>query len=74
MSVFYYYNLNFDKDGNHIIHTSECKYLPIIKNRKLIGIYNHCTEAIRAAGYTTYKSNFNGCHYCCSDCREDHSL
>lgn len=65
----YYYNTNPDKKGNHTIHTDDCKYLPIPKNRKMIGRHKDGNEALRVVCYRTYENNFTGCYYCCPECR-----
>ncbi|WP_282920706.1 hypothetical protein [Ignavigranum ruoffiae] len=69
----YYFNINLDKHGNHVVHSQDCKYLPKIENRKLIGRYQDCEQALRAASYLNYQANFEGCHFCCGECHRTNS-
>lgn len=62
----YYVNTNPQKNGDHEVHKSNCQYLPNILNRKYLGDYSNCKDAV-AEAKKTYKQS-NGCKTCCSDC------
>lgn len=62
----YYVNKNAQSNGDHEVHTEDCKYLPISANRKYLGEYSNCKPAVTEAKKTYSQSN--GCENCCSDC------
>lgn len=66
----YYFNNNVDKNGFHEVHTKDCSYLNITKDRTYIGYCSDCKEAIiKAKSSYPYKS-FDGCFWCCRDCHK----
>jgi hypothetical protein len=63
----YYVNLNPQSNGDHEVHTDDCRYLPTIWNRKYLGIHTDCKPALEEAKKTYATSN--GCKNCCPDCQ-----
>jgi hypothetical protein len=58
-----------EKNGEHLVHHSECKELPNFINRKFLGYYEHCNRAIIEA-----KKEFNhvnGCVLCSITCHKN---
>lgn len=62
----YYVNQNAQPNGDHEVHTQDCRYLPSVGNRKYLGQYSDCKPAVAEAKKTYSKSN--GCKTCCSSC------
>ncbi|CNI33458.1 Uncharacterised protein [Yersinia aldovae] len=62
----YYVNTNKQNNGDNEVHSSTCGCMPIEKNRKLLGDYNSCQEAVKVAIDMGY--NANGCYYCSKAC------
>ncbi len=62
----YYVNKNAQSNGDHEVHTEDCRYLPNSENRKFLGEFSNCKDAVTEAKKTYSKSN--GCYYCCSSC------
>jgi len=62
----YYVSKQAKPNGNHEIHTSDCQYLPDEKNRKYLGCYNFCRDALKEA--EKYYKNVNGCIECSALC------
>ena len=63
---YYYVNKNAQSNGDHEVHKATCNYLPSDENRKYLGLFSTCTEAVREAKQTYLKSN--GCYYCSNPC------
>lgn len=64
--AFYYVNTKAQPTGEHEVHTSSCSSLPSEQNRKYLGVFDNCAEAVREA--KKYYSNVDGCYYCCRPC------
>lgn len=62
----YYVNTNAQSNGDHEVHTSECRYLPAVENRKYLGVFSSCVGAVAEARKSYSRSN--GCYYCCNAC------
>ncbi|WP_125719972.1 hypothetical protein [Flavobacterium ustbae] len=62
----YYVNQNAQPNGDHEVHTESCIYLPSFLNRKYLGIFSNCKDAVAEAKKTYSKSN--GCKTCCNEC------
>ncbi|TDW48741.1 hypothetical protein EV144_103258 [Flavobacterium sp. 270] len=62
----YYVNQNAQPNGDHEVHTDDCRYLPTSSNRKELGQFSSCKPAVEEAKKTYSKSN--GCKTCCPDC------
>lgn len=62
----YYVNRNPQANGDHEVHKEGCTYMPVIENRKYLGIFSGCIAAVSEAKKTYPKSN--GCYYCSNEC------
>jgi hypothetical protein len=62
----YYVNKNAQSNGDHEVHKEGCSYMPEDHNRKYLGNYDNCRDAVRKAkeSYT----QVNGCYYCSLEC------
>lgn len=60
----YYVNRNAQENGDHEVHRQGCTYMPT--NRKYLGNFSNCFEAVREAKreYPTA----NGCKFCSKEC------
>lgn len=62
----YYVNKNAQTNGDHEVHTSDCRYLPNVENRKYLGEFYYCSSAVTEAKKTYPQSN--GCKTCSNSC------
>ena len=62
----YYVNKNAQSTGEHEVHKSDCNRLPEVENRKQLGSFDNCQEAVREA--KKYFDNVDGCYYCSNAC------
>lgn len=62
----YYVNQNAQTNGDHEVHTEDCRYLPSITNRKYLGAFSTCKAAVTEAKKTYAQSN--GCKTCSNEC------
>ncbi|NMH87655.1 hypothetical protein [Flavivirga algicola] len=62
----YYANKRAQLNGDHEVHTGECLFLPHDKNRKHLGEFGNCHDAVKEA--KKHYSLVNGCYYCSKDC------
>ena len=62
----YYVNTNPQSNLDHEVHNSHCQYLPNFINRKYLGYFSTCKEAVTHAK-KTYKQS-NGCKTCSNEC------
>lgn len=62
----YYVNKNAQDNGDHEVHTENCIYLPSSENRKYLGDFSSCSDAVKEAKKTYPKSN--GCKTCSNAC------
>lgn len=60
----YYVNNKAQSNGDHEVHTSDCTYLP--SDKKHLGEFSNCTDAVKEAKKTYSKSN--GCKTCSNAC------
>ena len=58
----YYVNRNAQANGDHEVHKSGCDRMPDEENRKYLGDFSNCHDAVREAKKTYLQSN--GCFYC----------
>ena len=65
MSGYYYVNKIAQPTGEHEVHISNCRYLPLEKNRIYLGYFSNSGDAIKVA--RSYYSNVDGCFYCCPE-------
>ena len=64
----YYVTTNKQTDGNHEVHTSDCEHLPNFVNRKYLGYFASCKEAVSEAKDSYPQSN--GCNTCSNECHK----
>jgi hypothetical protein len=62
----YYVNKKAQSTGEHEVHKSDCSYLPELKNRKYLGEFYRCQDAIIEAKKNY--DNVDGCFYCSIEC------
>ena len=60
----YYVNNKAQSNGDHEVHTENCTYLP--SDRKYLGDFSNCKDAVAEAKKTYNKSN--GCKTCSNAC------
>lgn len=60
----YYVNNKTQSNGDHEVHTENCNYLP--SDKKYLGEFSNCADAVKEAKKTYYKSN--GCKTCSNAC------
>lgn len=60
----YYVNNKAQSNGDHEVHKSGCGYFP--SDRKYLGVFSNCQDAVREAKKTYWKSN--GCFWCTREC------
>ena len=64
----YYVNKQAQSNGDHEVHTEDCKYIPEVRNREYLGYFTNCQDAIKKA-----KSIFptaDGCFFCSRECHK----
>ena len=64
--AFYYVNKNAQSNGDHEVHTTGCKWLPIVENRIYLGDFATCYSAVTKA--RKHYTQVNGCYFCSKDC------
>ena len=64
--AYYYVNKQAQPNGDHEVHRADCTYLPAEENRKYLGSFSNCHDAVREAKKTYPKSN--GCIHCSREC------
>lgn len=62
----YFVNKNSQANWDHEVHTSYCTHLPTEENRKYLGMFESCRQAVQEAK-KIYPSA-DGCAYCCPLC------
>lgn len=62
----YYVNKKAQSNGDHEVHTSDCRYLPSTENRHYLGAFSNCKDAVTEAKKSYPQSN--GCKTCCEPC------
>ncbi|QIY91830.1 hypothetical protein [Chryseobacterium gallinarum] len=62
----YYVNKKAQSNGDHEVHDEHCFYLPNSENRKYLGMFFSCEQAVKEAKkeYT----HANGCINCSKNC------
>lgn len=64
----YYVNKKAQANGDHEVHTSECRYVPTLENRMYLGYFSNCKDAVNEAK-KTYKQS-DGCYTCSNECHK----
>ncbi|MFD2041668.1 hypothetical protein ACFSJW_20065 [Flavobacterium artemisiae] len=62
----YYVNNTAQSNGDHEVHTDDCRYFKNIASKKYLGSFSSCKPAVEEAKKTYSQSN--GCATCCNDC------
>lgn len=62
----YYVNENAQSTGEHEVHKDGCSYLALVQNKKYLGDFSNCRDAVKKAKDNNY--NADGCYYCCNEC------
>lgn len=62
----YFVNTNAQSNGDHEVHKDGCDYMPDILNRRYLGVFSNCNDAVKEAKKTYLKAD--GCYYCCNEC------
>lgn len=62
----YFVNTEPQSTGEHEVHESGCSALPGILNRKYLGTFSHCRDAVTAA--RKHYSAVDGCRICSYAC------
>ena len=62
----YYVNINAQATGEHEVHTTGCPEPPDAENRRSLGDFSNCHDAVREA--KKYYDNVDGCFYCSKEC------
>ncbi len=62
----YYVNQNAQPTGEHEVHKEDCEHLPDIANRKYLGNFYNCKDAVKEA--KKHYTNVDGCYYCSNEC------
>lgn len=66
MATSYYVNKVEQGNGDHEVHTEECRYLPSVLNRIYLGQFTNCSDAVREA--KKHYTQENGCYTCSRAC------
>jgi len=62
----YYVNMEAQDNGDHEVHTSTCSRLPDPENRKYLGSFTKCEDALKEA--RRHYTQVDGCYHCSLDC------
>lgn len=62
----YFVNMNAQSNGDHEVHKNGCSYLALVRDKKHLGRFFSCQEAVRKAKETY--STADGCFYCAREC------
>ena len=62
----YLVNMNPQDTGEHEVHKEDCSHLPAIYNRKHLGKFSACEDAVEEA--RKHYSNVDGCEHCVPKC------
>jgi ABC-type sulfate transport system substrate-binding protein len=64
----YYVNKVAQSNGDHEVHKEGCSFMPSTENKKYLGDFSNCKDAVDEAKKTYPQSN--GCYYCSNECHE----
>jgi hypothetical protein len=62
----YLVNKNAQNNGDHEVHKETCNHLPYPENRKYLGDFSNCQDAVKEA--KKYDSDADGCYWCSNEC------
>lgn len=65
----YYLNTNRQPNGDYEVHAGTCVFLPSQENRRYLGQFDYCWQAVAEAKrlFPTWH-RINGCYYCSQSC------
>ena len=63
----YCVNTNAQDNGDHEVHKYTWEWLPAEKNRKYLGIFDNCHDAVKEAK-KYYPNTSDGCRHCLPEC------
>jgi len=66
MKLKYYVNDNSQHNGDHEVHIQSCIYYSRMTNKRYLGEYDSCQDAVREAA--KIHPQVNGCVSCCRPC------
>jgi hypothetical protein len=69
MYQYYYINKNEHSNGDHEVHTRNCRHLPRTNNRRYLGFLTDTDEALREA--KKMYPNCQRCVFCCGEGKKD---
>ncbi len=64
----YYVSVNAQKTGEHEVHSWLCSSLPNVNNRILVGSFDGCKDALKAA--KKIFPQVDGCARCSPECNK----
>ncbi|MXV50334.1 hypothetical protein GS399_05065 [Pedobacter sp. HMF7647] len=62
----YYVNDREQSNGDHEVHREDCDYLPTLTNRRYLGVFSDCRDAVTEAKKVFRQ--VNGCKFCSRLC------
>ncbi|QNL51900.1 hypothetical protein H8S90_10145 [Olivibacter sp. SDN3] len=62
----YYVNTKAQANGDHEVHRADCIFLPTLSNRRYLGEFNSCREAVAEA--KKIYASADGCKICSYAC------
>ena len=62
----YYVNKNAQPGGEHEVHDEDCRYLPSSDDRKELGSFSGCKDAVKEA--KKHYTEVDGCKTCSKEC------
>lgn len=62
----YYVSTVAQSNGDHEVHVETCTWLPKPEDRRYLGEFVSCADAVREA--RIYFNQVNGCKYCSDPC------
>jgi len=64
----YYVTATAQKTGEHEVHNWNCSSLPGVSNRLVVGSFDNCKDALKAA--KKIFPQVDGCARCCPECNK----
>ena len=58
--------MNSQQNGDHEVHKSGCTWMPDVENRKYLGNFDYCYQAVNES--RKHYRQTNGCYYCSNAC------
>lgn len=67
----YFLNLREQPEGEHEVHTANCRYCPSEQNAEYLGTYANSAPAVLWAQMVHPSWSINGCAHCCPETDTD---